>query len=149
MREVSSNQYDEHRYDDLLTYDYSGSRNRKHMPLSERAAQFAPFAALTGFDDRIKETARITDRRMELSEDEIREMNSRLQLLKSIEKQHPSVTIAYFCEDEQKEGGRYLVHSGNVRRIDEMHNLLCFEDRRVRFEDILEIHSEIFSEQTE
>ena len=91
-----------------------------------RAAQFAPFAALTGYEESIEETARLTDRRIELSEYEIEELNAKLNFIQEHIKEHPEVTITYFQPDERKKGGAYITVTGKVRRIDEGNNVLIF-----------------------
>lgn len=93
-----------------------------------RAAQFAPFAALTGYEESIEETARLTDRRIELSEYEIEELNAKLNFIQEHIKERPEVTITYFQPDERKEGGTYVTVTGKVRRIDEVNRVIIFEN---------------------
>lgn len=96
-----------------------------------RAAQFAPFAALTGYEESIEETARLTDSRIELSEYEIEELNAKLNFIQEHIKERPEVTITYFQPDERKEGGAYITVAGKVRRIDEVNKVLVFEDEMI------------------
>lgn len=95
-----------------------------------RAAQFAPFAALTGYEESIEETARLTDHRIELSEDDIEDINAKLNFIKEHIKERPEVTIIYFQPDERKEGGEYLTVTGRVRRIDEVNKVLLLDDEQ-------------------
>ena len=101
-----------------------------HPPMSahDRAAQFSPFAALVGYDEAVAETARLTDRRRELSEEEIMDLNVKINELKDKIKSRPNVRVDYFLEDGRKDGGSYEVHSGNVRTIDEYNDLIVFVD---------------------
>lgn len=123
----------------LLSSDYFEILSRKHptskkhprMSRMNRAAQFAPFAALTGYEESIEETARLTDRRIELSEYEIEELNAKLNFIQEHIKERPEVTITYFQTDERKEGGAYITVTGNVRRIDEVNGVLVFENETV------------------
>ena len=101
------------------------------MSRMNRAAQFAPFAALTGYEESIEETARLTDRRIELSEYEIEELNAKLNFIQEHIKERPEATITYFQPDGRKEGGSYITVTGKVRRIDEANKVLVFEDEKI------------------
>ena len=105
-------------YDDIINLPHHVSKKHPQMSLLDRAAQFSPFAALTGHEDAIKETARVTDERMELDENAIMILNARLQLLAERLEQKPVVEIAYFKPDEKKQGGSYEKVIGTVRKID-------------------------------
>ena len=98
------------------------------MSRMNRAAQFAPFAALTGYEESIEETARLTDLRIKLSEYEIEELNAKLNFIQEHIKERPEVTITYFQPDEKKEGGEYITVTGRVRWIDEVNGVLVFEN---------------------
>lgn len=98
------------------------------MTRRDRAAQFAPFAALTGYDDAVDEAARLTDSRRELTEDEINELNARLNELKDNLSDLPEAELTYFLPDQKKSGGRYVVKRGAVRIIDSYDNTLVFAD---------------------
>lgn len=95
-----------------------------------RAAQFAPFAALTGYEESIEESSRLTDRKVELSEYEIEELNTRLNFIQEHIKDRPEVTVIYFQPDKRKDGGAYFSVSGKVRRIDEVNKIIVFDDER-------------------
>ena len=98
------------------------------MPRRDRAAQFAPFAALTGYDDAVDEEARRTDSRRELTEDEINELNARLNELSDTLSDRPDVELTYFLPDPRKSGGSYVTKRGAVRIIDRCENVLVFTD---------------------
>lgn len=115
--------------------------SQKHRPMSQlnRAAQFASFAALTGYDDEIRETGRLTACRLELDEDR-QDMLNRAVMYLSECTDHPFLQITYFCPDKNKSGGEYVTVSGNFRRIEEERSELIFTDgRRVSVLDIYDI----------
>ena len=114
----------------------------EHPPMSahDRAAQFSPFAALVGYDEAVAETARLTDRRREMSEEEITDLNVKLNDLKERLSSRPLVTVHYFLEDGRKEGGSYRTHTGKVRTIDEYNSLIVFEgDAKIPVADTYKI----------
>ena len=107
------------------------------MPMTERAAQFSPFAALSGYTEAVAETERLTSERVILDEDAKNEINGKLQV---IERDHPEVTITYFVADPLKEGGMYLPATGYVRKIDVHGQKIIMEDETIiSFEDIFDI----------
>ena len=110
----------EHRYDDIINLPHHQSATRPHMSNYDRAAQFAPFAALTGYDDAVKETARLTDRRIELDEGEKAAIDQRLLLVQERLPEPTEVTITYFVSDKRKAGGAYV----SVRVMDNWVNIL-------------------------
>ena len=133
---------DPHRYDDIIDLPRHVSKNHRPMSNADRAAQFLPFAALTGYDDAIRETARLTDQRIELSESELTELNDQFQRIAGQIRQQPEVTVTYFVEDEKKTGGRYETRTLQIRRIDPVRRVLIGKDRTViAMDDIIEIHS--------
>ncbi len=117
-----------HRYDDIIDLPRPVSGMRARMPVSDRAAQFAAFAALTGHDEAIGETARLTDAFIVLDEEEKVILDRKIRMLQDRADQHPLVTVIYFCEDKRKEGGAYIQITGNVRKVDERQRLLIFTD---------------------
>lgn len=126
-------------YDDIINLPHHVSPSRAHMPVSDRAAQFAPFAALTGYGDVIKETARQTDARLELTEDEKEELNRRLRSA-CLPGEKPEIAVTYFIPDKKKSGGAYHTVSGKVRRIDTDKKELVLEDKvRIALDDIVDI----------
>ena len=101
-------------YDDIIGLPHPTSERHPRMPMANRAAQFSPFAALTGYDAAVKETARLTDAKVDLTEEEEARLDAKLQLLAPGE----SVSITYFRPDGRKQGGAYVTVSGEVKRID-------------------------------
>ena len=132
------NPQDPHRYDDML--DMPRPISALHPPMSrrDRAAQFAPFAALTGLGAAINETARQTERRIELGENALEELNDKLRVLQDRLGERPEVAVTFFCPDGQKPGGAYVTAAGVLRRIDGLRQKLCLEDgTEIPFEQIL------------
>ena len=124
-------------YDDIIDLPRPKSKHEP-MPMSDRAAQFSPFAALTGYGDAIDETARLTDRRIELSEEERAELDYKQQYLATLDA--PTVTVTYFVPDERKSGGAYVTHTGVLKRIDELERMMLFMDgTRVELDDVMGI----------
>ena len=115
-------------YDDIIHLPHHVSQNHPQMPMLDRAAQFAPFAALTGYEAAVGETARLTAERRELDAQEAEELNRRLNNLAARLKECPEVTIEYFVPDERKSGGRYVNKTGEVRIYDSGENALVFTD---------------------
>ena len=112
-------------YDDILHLPHHRSKKRRGMPLSDRAAQFAPFAALTGYEEAVKETARLTEERLELSESAQGELDETLRFLA----ENPGgAVITYFVPDPKKKGGTYVTVSGTVKKICGYEGLLVFTD---------------------
>ena len=127
-------------YEDIIHLPHHVSDSRPHMPVSDRAAQFAPFAALTGYGDVIKETARQTSSAPELSEDEMEELNYKLQTILSIPGEKPEITVTYFVPDQKKEGGAYHSLSGKLKRIDPDRGEIVMEDGgRIRTDRIVDL----------
>lgn len=136
---------DEHQYDDIINIRHYSSPSRPRMSRMNRAAQFAPFAALTGYDDAVAETARLTDKKRELTEDEKIILSERIRILSENADNRPVVEITYFLSDSRKEGGSYEKISGTVRRIDEGEMKVIFTDgTRVDIGDICGIEGDIF-----
>ena len=128
------------KYDDIINLPHHQSKSRPRMPVSDRAAQVAPFAALTGYGDAIRETTRLTDQKIELSESQIAELDWRLGELLSRVDERPLVTVTYFVADERKTGGKYMTHSGVLRKFDESSRTLLMEDgTKIALKDIIEI----------
>lgn len=129
-----------HLYDDILSLPHHVSETHPRMPMLSRAAQFSPFAALTGYDAAIEETARLTDERRELTEEEQHRISERLRQLQKQIRQRPPVKLRYFRPDDRKAGGAYLSISGSVRKVDEYAGVLELEDGlRIPFSDILSL----------
>ena len=116
------------------------------MPMSDRAAQFAPFAALTGYDSAIKETGRLTAERIELDEEALTALDMKYQLLMEALDEAPEVTITYFQPDERKAGGKYVSATGAVKKVDDFERRITMRDgTRIPMDDVLSIDGELFS----
>ena len=115
------------------------------MTMYQRAAQFAPFAALTGHSAAISETARLTDKKIELSESECEMLNQKIAFLLAHLNAHPYVSITYFSPDSYKEGGQYTTHNGTIRSWDEYEQRLTFDDGvQIKANEIIDIKGELF-----
>ncbi len=136
-----------HKYDDIINLPHHVSKKHPQMSLHDRAAQFSPFAALTGHKAAINETARLTDEKQILSEDVIAKLNEQLNLIKENIGTNQTVTITYFVPDDKKSGGAYISNTGVVKKIDEYNRTVIMTDKTViPIEQISEMQSDIFSE---
>lgn len=136
---------DEHKYDDIINLPHHVSKKHPQMSLLNRAAQFSPFAALTGHEDAINETARLTDSFIELDEDRKRRLDEQLQLIRENVTLKPECEITYFKPDEKKEGGTYVTIRGNIKKIDEYSRQIVFTDgTALPIEHIFSIRGELF-----
>jgi hypothetical protein len=132
-------------YNDIIDLPHHQSATRPHMTLHDRAAQFSPFAALTGYDDAVKETARLTDNKEELDEYRKEELNERLSMIYDTLDEQPEVSVTYFLPDKKKSGGAYVTVTGSVKKIDEYEHLVIMRDgTKIPIDDIYEISSVIF-----
>ena len=128
-------------YEDIINLERPISKKHGKMSIGDRVAQFAPFAALTGFGAVIKETARLTDSKIELDEEEKQILNQKLQIIKSKLTEMPFITLTYFEKDLLKEGGKYINLTGNIKKIDEYNQEIVMTDgTKIRIEDIIEIN---------
>lgn len=105
------------KYDDLLHLPHPVSRTHPPMPLADRAAQFSPFAALTGYEDVLREAARLTDEKIDMGDADAETLNARTVLLLSHLAEHPEITVTYFVPDERKAGGQYVTVTGKIRKF--------------------------------
>lgn len=127
-------------YDDIINLPHHTSPDRPRMSALDRAAQFSPFSALTGYDDAVKETARFTDSRVELDEYEKLALNVKLQIIKEHLDATLSVKITYFRPDARKDGGEYVTVCGEVKKIDEYRRELIMQDKQhIPIDDVTEI----------
>lgn len=141
---------DEHKYDDIINLPHPISSRHPRMPLEDRAAQFAPFAALTGHEAAIKETARLTDEKEVLSDEVIAILNDKLNIIAENLGTEQMVQITYFVPDEKKSGGAYVTHSGIVKKIDYYERILIMTDGTViPVGQISEIEGELFKDMYE
>ena len=112
------------KYEDILDLPHPRPRGRAPMSLTDRAAQFSPFAALTGYEETIEETARLTDAPVELDAGSVGELDEALRAIQSRIDSRPAATIRYFCPDSRKQGGSYVTLRGRVRKIDTVFQML-------------------------
>ena len=127
-------------YDDIIALPHPEPRTHPRMSLHDRAAQFSPFAALTGHSAAIAETGRLTASRITLDESEIARVDAALQRLRELLPQAPAVSITYFVPDERKAGGSYQTVTGTARRIDTVNGVLLLTDQRaIPIPDILDV----------
>ena len=132
-------------YDDIIHLPHHVSRNHPQMPMLDRAAQFAPFAALTGYEAAVGETARLTAERRELDALEAEELNRRLVAIIARLPDRPEATIEYFVPDDRKAGGAFVSVTGRVRHISVPERTLVMEDGTViPLDDVVSVASEIF-----
>lgn len=134
------NNENDNRYAVIINLPHHTSAKHPRMSRESRAAQFSPFAALTGYDAEIKETARLTDEKIKLDEDSINDLNSKLQYIKDNIKDNPEITVEYFVPDEKKSGGAYLIFNDRVRIIDEYECTLVFvSEKKININDVYKI----------
>lgn len=133
-------------YEDIINLSHHVSSTRPQMSMEDRAAQFSPFAALTGYEDAIDETGRLTDAKIEIGEETQNLLNRKFQILVEKLGDHPEVTILYFLPDERKAGGTYIKETGIVKRIDDFERVIVLQDgTKVPMDDIVNIEGEVFT----
>ena len=134
-----------HRYDSIKKLPHHQSATRPHMSLNDRAAQFSPFAALTGYEDAVAEAARLTDTKIELDEYAKGAINERLNAIQDTLDEQPEVSITYYLPDKKKSGGVYVTVTGRVKKVDEFEHVVVMRNgTKVHIDDIAEIDGEIF-----
>ena len=132
-------------YDDIINLPHHVSKTRPQMSMVDRAAQFSPFAALTGYDAAIKETGRLTDEKVNLSEEEKEALDRKQQILMERLGDHPALTVAYFVPDAKKSGGAYVTKDGNLKKIDGFERWMMLTDgTKIPLDDVADIESELF-----
>lgn len=138
------------KYKDIFDLPHHQSETRNRMSLHDRAAQFSPFAALTGHNAAIIETARLTDRQIELDEDAKSIINEKIQIISDHLSENPTVTITHFEPDIKKDGGAYLNTTGTVKKVDSFKRELVLTDGTViLIESVYDIECELFKELSE
>ena len=139
-------------YADIIHLPHHKAVNRPHMSMYDRAAQFSPFAALSGFDGVIAETVRLTDRKIELSESEKVLLDQKLTLIDDVIRDgyHPEITVQYFVADQRKEGGEYREYTGKARQIDAVERAIVFlaengrsAGMKIAVDDVLRIYGKL------
>ena len=137
--------YNSGNYEDIINLPHHVSSKRPQMSMLDRAAQFSPFAALTGYDDAIHETGRLTDEKIDLSEEEKETLDRKQQLLLEKLSDRPALTITYFVPDAKKSGGAYVTISGNLKKIDGYERrMLLLDGTQIPLDDVADIESELF-----
>lgn len=137
------NHKDIYKYQDMIDLPHPVSRTHPPMPVLDRAAQFAPFAALSGHHEAVRETARLTEERAELDEDRRAELDRELHSLREGDGMGSAVSFTYFVPDPKKAGGCYTTVTGNIKRIKEYERSVLLEDgTEIRMEEIISIERE-------
>lgn len=128
------------KYDDIINLPHHVSTMRHRMSMQERAAQFQSFRALTGYEDAVQETARLTEDRVELTEDEKSILDRKLQSMADRISSKPQITVTWFRLDQKKTGGAYVTTTGQLKKIDDFPGvLILMSGERIVIEDILDI----------
>lgn len=136
---------DKHPFDDIINLPHHVSRNREHMSILDRAAQFSPFAALTGYEEAIKETSRLTDQRIELTEAAKKILDEKLRIVQEQLSRKQEIELVFFQLDERKAGGNYISIIGTVKKIDGYDRVVVMQDgTRIPIEEIVDITGEMF-----
>ena len=132
-------------YEDIINLPHHVSKTRPQMSMLDRAAQFSPFAALTGYDAAIKETGRLTDEKIEMDEDRKAALDMKQAYLIEMIDEQPEISITYFLPDTKKSGGAYVTVTGNLKRFDEYERLLILTNgKKIPMDDIADIESDLF-----
>lgn len=130
-------------YEDMLELSHPVSKTHPQMPRRDRAAQFAPFAALTGYEEAVREAARFTEEKMILDEDSKEQLDWKLRCLQEKVKEKPTITVTYFLEDEKKKGGKYVTVTGILKKIDGYtHQFVLESGEEIPVEDIVSLEFE-------
>ena len=133
------------KYDDIINLKRPVSKHPK-MSLYQRSAQFAPFAALTGYEEAVKETARETENELDIDDELKAILDDKLQLIIEQKDNKPEVSITYFVKDKKKEGGAYITKTGIVKKIDSYNQILSLADNtEIPIKDIIDISGKLFS----
>lgn len=131
-------------YSDIINLSRPVSK-RPRMSLEQRSAQFAPFAALTGYEGQVKETARLTNKKIEINEELKEILNQKIQLIQKKIKEQPQIEITYFIPDSKKEGGKYETVTNSVKKIDTYKNeIILIDGTTIAIDEIIDISNEIY-----
>lgn len=135
----------DNKYESIINLPRPSSKKHKPMAMIDRAAQFSPFAALTGYDDAVKETARLTDTEMERDEDLMALLNNKLNILIEKEYEYPEITVEYFLPDDKKSGGAYRQISGTFKKVDMAErNIVFASGEKIPIDYVYNLYGEIF-----
>lgn len=133
------------KYIEIINLPHHTSATRPHMSMYDRAAQFSPFAALTGHDAAINETARLTDTFVEPDEDEKQLLDAKIRMVMDMSEEKPEVTVVYFRPDEKKDGGAYVSVTGIMKKIDVLKREIVMSDETViPVDSVNDIQGKIF-----
>ena len=128
------------KYDDIINLSHYEPKYHPRMSKYKRSAQFAPFAALVGYDEQVQECSRLTDKRLEIDDELKEKINNKLNKINELIKNSPEVEITYFIPDEKKDGGKYITEIGNVKRIDYVNRFIKFTDnKKIILDDLIDI----------
>ena len=128
------------KYDDIINLPHYEPKYHPRMSKYKRSAQFAPFAALVGYDEQVKECSRLTDERLEIDDELKEKINYKLNKINELIKNNPVVEITYFIPDVKKDGGKYITEKGNVKRIDYINRFIKFTDnKKIILDDVVAI----------
>ena len=134
------------KYNDIIDLPHHVSNTHPRMSVYARSAQFAPFVALKGYDDEIKETGRFTNKKIDIDEELKNELNIKLKIITKNIFDRPKLTFIYFIQDERKDGGKYIKVKGSVKKIDEYKKIIVLEDNtKINIYDIVNIEGDIFN----
>ncbi len=128
-------------YDDIINMEHHISKRHMKMSMENRAAQFSPFSALTGYEDAIKEVRRLTSEKKNIDEDVKEKINRQLLIINKYIDKTPTLNIIYFVLDKKKSGGKYMEITGNVKKIDMYNNMIYIDDKKIFIHDIIRITS--------
>ena len=132
-------------YEDIVDLPHHVSRKHPQPTMADRAARFAPFAAITGYEEMVLEEARVTDDRIEMDESSKAALNEKLNMILEFLDEQPEVSITYFEPDKRKAGGAYITVTGTVKRIDEYEHLVIMTDgKKINIDEIYNLQSELF-----
>ena len=128
------------KYDDIINLPHYEPKYHPRMSKYKRSAQFAPFAALVGYDEQVKECSRLTDERLEIDDELKEKINYKLNKINELIKNNPVVEITYFIPDVKKDGGKYITEKGNVKRIDYINRFIKFTDnKKIILDDVIDV----------
>lgn len=133
-------------YEDIINLPHHVSQNHRPMPIEARAAQFAPFSALTGYSDVVKEKARLTEKKIEI-DDELKEMlDAKLRIINDNIKRNPEISFTYFIPDNKKIGGKYVTIKGKVKKVNMVKQYISLIDNtKIPINDIIDIKGDLFN----
>jgi hypothetical protein len=132
-------------YEDIINLPRPISKKYPQPSMMDRAARFAPFAAITNYEEMVLEEARVTEERILLDENELTLLNEKLNIIQEFLGKLPEITVTYFKPDKRKSGGAYISITGTVKRIDQYErNLIMSDDKKIRIDDIYKLESDLF-----